>query len=215
MRTRLSLALLLSAASPAYSFNELFQGIDPAWVQAQEAMREHRLEQARKRRAEGPRLKPLGDLVKPHRVHRQDFDCIYSRVADWLGADPAAAGKRPAVYHASRTLLHDYAAWLYAEHGPAIGHPKTISTTYLPRGNVIFLDDEAVEYRAARTIDDALAGLFVMDLERRAGKEFLSPETKAKVSEIERRFNAEYSSKGLSACPPSAFGSGASEAAPR
>lgn len=198
MRTRLSLALLLFAV-PAFAFEGLFEGIDPAWAQAQEAMRQHKLEEARRKRAEGPRLKPLGDLVKPHRVPKQDPSCVFEAVGARLGA--STTGKqRPEVWYASRTLLHDFAAWQISEYGPSIPYPNTISTAYLPSNNVIFMDDEGVGYAAARTIDDALAGQFTLYFEHKRGNPPDSAAAGKSKEAVERWFNSEYSAKGVSAC---------------
>lgn len=191
--------LLLVVTFQASAFEGLFNGVDAGWAQAQEAMRQHKLDEARKARAGGPRLKPLGDVFKPHRVPAQDAKCVFQAVAKRLGA--AASQEPPPVWLASRTLLYDYSMWVYGEHGVEIPAPKTIATTYLPRQNVIFLDDEGESYDAARTIDDRLAGLFESVIRHRAGGPIASPMARAAQDEMERWFNAEYSSKKRSACP--------------
>lgn len=196
---RLALAFWLAAAAPACAFEGLFDGIDAGWAQAQEALRQHKLEEARRARARGPRLKPLGDVFKPHRVPAQDPRCVFAAVAGRLGA--ATAKEPPPVWYASRTLLYDYASWIYAEHGSQAPSPKTIATVYLPRQNAIFLDDEGESYTAARSIDDRLAGLFALAVRHRAGSPVDSPESRKVQAETELWFNAEHTSKRLSACP--------------
>lgn len=190
--------VLFVVAFQASAFEGLFNGVDAGWIQAQEAMRQHKLDEARKARARGPRLKPVGDVFKPHRVPAQDSRCVFQAVAKRLGAAPAQ--EPPPVWLASRTLLYDYAQWVYGERGIDIPAPQTIATTYLPRQNAIFLDDEGESYDAARTIDDRLAGLFESVIRHRAGGSIDSPMARAAQDEMERWFNAEYSSKKRSAC---------------
>ncbi len=191
MKILLAIALSSVIAAPAAAFDELFGGVDIGYAQAQEAIRLQKLEQARQRRAQGPRTKAIGDFFNPSRVAKQDVACMFAAVGRRAGAAPSADMKRPDVYHASVTLLTDYRDWYYAEFGTE-STPKTIATTYMPRQNVIFLDDEAKTYDSKRTADDVLAGQFALYYKNRG--------MNIDAAETERWFNETYTSKNRSSC---------------
>lgn len=192
MKMLLALALSLTAAVPAAAFDDLF-GLEPGYAQAQEAMRQYRLEQARQRRAQGPRTKPIGDLLRPSRVPKQDAACVFAAVGRRAGVAAEAGVKAPEVFYASVTLLADFYSWYYSEFGPTAAAPRTITTVYLPRNHAVFMDDEGVSYSSARTIDDALAGQFALYFKGRGAA--------IDAAETERWFNAEFTAKGRSSCP--------------
>lgn len=200
MKTALAAVAVLLALSVCARAQQDFFGLTPedaqgmmAKAMADQARHEAELAQKRAKKAQGP-----GFVDQALRTYATiaDAACDFAAVSRHLGL-LSQTGPAPKVYLESRTTFEDFETYVFNEDG---SWPQKFTTTYLPKADVIFLDDHGSLYSAQKSIDDALAEQYAAAILMKRGAP--AETAKAQAATVEAWFHGAYTASGKSACEP-------------